>query len=349
MELTLGYLADALKVELRGDRDYRVNSVATLAQAQPSQLSFLSNSKYQTYLASCHAGVVILSPKDVDAWSGNALIAANPYLVYAKAASLLHPKPQPRVGVHAKAYVDASASLAEGVSVDVGAVIHAHAKIGAHSVIGANTVIDRGVVIGEGCWIAPNVTILHDCVLGNEVTIESGAVIGSEGFGWAKNGHEWVKVPQLGRVMIGDRVSIGANTCLDRGAIEDTVLEAGVKLDNLIQIAHNVTLGEHTAMAGSSGVAGSTKVGKRCTVAGLAGIAGHLTIADDVHVTAMTMVSHSIHEAGVYSGNISADDNASWRKNVARFKQLDAMARRLKQLEKRVAESTEDAQKPVSD
>lgn len=349
MELTLGYLADILKVELRGDRDYRVNSVATLAQAKPSQLSFLSNSKYQTYLASCHAGVVILSPKDIDAWSGNALIAPNPYLVYAKAASLLHPKPQPMVGVHAKAHVDASACLAEGVSIDVGAVVHAHAKIGAHSVIGANTVIDRGVVIGEGCWIAPNVTILHDCVLGNEVTIESGAVIGSEGFGWAKNGHEWVKVPQLGRVMIGDRVSIGANTCLDRGAIEDTVLEAGVKLDNLIQIAHNVTLGEHTAMAGSSGIAGSTKVGKRCTVAGLAGIAGHLTIADDVHVTAMTMVSHSIHEAGVYSGNISADDNANWRKNVARFKQLDAMARRLKQLEKRVAESTEDAQKPVSD
>ena len=349
MELTLGYLADTLKVELRGDRDYRVNSVATLAQAQPSQLSFLSNSKYQTYLASCHAGVVILSPKDVDAWSGNALIAPNPYLVYAKAASLLHPKPQPMLGVHAKAHVDASACLAEGVSVDVGAVVHAHAKIGAHSVIGANTVIDRGVVIGEGCWIAPNVTILHDCVLGNEVTIESGAVIGSEGFGWAKNGHEWVKVPQLGRVMIGDRVSIGANTCLDRGAIEDTVLEAGVKLDNLIQIAHNVTLGEHTAMAGSSGVAGSTKVGKRCTLAGMSGIAGHLTIADDVHVTAMTMVSHSIHEAGVYSGNISADDNANWRKNVARFKQLDAMARRLKQLEKRVAESTEDAQKPVSD
>jgi UDP-3-O-[3-hydroxymyristoyl] glucosamine N-acyltransferase len=173
--------------------------------------------------------------------------------------------------------------------------------------------------------------------------VESGSVIGSEGFGWAKDGERWVKVPQLGRVVIGNQVSIGANTCVDRGAIEDTVIESGVKLDNLIQISHNVTIGANTAMAGSSGVAGSTKVGKRCTIAGMAGVAGHLTIADDVHITAMTLVSHSLTEAGVYSGNLPVEPNAQWRKNVARFRQLDAMAKRLKQVEKRLDKQQPDA------
>lgn len=349
MALTLGLLAEYLGAELKGDANYQVESVATLAQAQPNQLSFLSNSKYQAYLASCVAGVVILSPKDVDAWQGNALIVGNPYLAYAKAAALLHPSVPPVQGIDATACIDASAVIASDVAIAAGVVIGAQVQIESGCVIGANSVIDRGVSLGQGCWIGPNVTILHDCVLGNKVVIESGTVIGSEGFGWAKDGERWVKVPQLGRVVIGDRVAIGANTCVDRGAIEDTVIESGVKLDNLIQISHNVIIGANTAMAGSSGVAGSTKVGQRCTIAGMAGVAGHLTIADDVHITAMTLVSHSIHEAGVYSGNLPVDDNAQWRKNVARFRQLDAMAKRLKQLEKRCPESTEDAQKPVSD
>lgn len=349
MALTLGLLAEYLGAELSGDANYPVESVATLAQAQPNQLSFLSNTKYQSYLASCVAGVVILSPKDAVAWQGNALIVRNPYLAYAKAAALLHPPVQAVVGVHSSACIDGSALIAVDVSIAAGVVIGKDVRIGAGCVIGANTVIDRGVVMGQNCWIGPNVTILHDCILGNEVVVESGTVIGSEGFGWAKDGECWVKVPQLGRVVIGDRVSIGANTCLDRGAIEDTVIESGVKLDNHIQISHNVVIGANTAMAGSSGVAGSTKVGQRCTIAGMAGVAGHLSIADDVHITAMTLVSHSIHESGVYSGNLPVDDNAQWRKNVARFRQLDAMAKRLKQLEKRCPELTEDAQKPVSD
>lgn len=343
MALTLGFLAQHLGAELRGDAHYQVDAVATLAQAQPHQLSFLSNSKYQSYLASCVAGVVILSPKDADAWQGNALIVRNPYLAYAKAATLLHPPIKAAVGIHPTASIDETAVIASDVSIAAGVVIGADVQIGAGCVIGANTVIERGVVLGQRCWIGPNVSILHHCVLGNQVMIESGTVIGSEGFGWAKDGECWVKVPQLGRVMIGDQVSIGANTCVDRGAIEDTVIERGVKLDNHIQISHNVTIGAHTAMAGSSGVAGSTKVGQRCTIAGMAGVAGHLTIADDVHITAMTLVSHSLTEAGVYSGNLPVEDNAQWRKNVARFRQLDAMAKRLKQVEKRLDEQQADA------
>ncbi len=343
MALTLGLLAEHLGAELRGDAHYQVDSVATLAQAQPHQLSFLSNSKYQSYLASCVAGVVILSPKDADAWQGNALIVRNPYLAYAKAASLLHPSIQVAEGIHPTANIDETAVIAADVCIAAGVVIGADVQIGAGCVIGANTVIDRGVVLGQHCWIGPNVTILHHCVLGDDVMVESGSVIGSEGFGWAKDGEHWVKVPQLGRVIIGDQVSIGANTCVDRGAIEDTVIESGVKLDNLIQISHNVTIGANTAMAGSSGVAGSTRVGQRCTIAGMAGVAGHLTIADDVHITAMTLVSHSLTEAGVYSGNLPVEPNAQWRKNVARFRQLDAMAKRLKQLERSVHEQQADA------
>lgn len=343
MSLTLGLLAEQLGAELRGDADYCVHSVATLAQAQPHQLSFLSNSKYQSHLASCVAGVVVLSPKDADAWQGNALIVRNPYLAYAKAAALLHPPIEAIVGVHASACIDASAVIAADVSIAAGVVIGADVRIGAGCVIGANSVIDQGVVLGQGCWIGPNVSILHHCLLGDEVMVESGTVIGSEGFGWAKDGERWVKVPQLGRVVIGNQVSIGANTCLDRGAIEDTVIESGVKLDNHIQISHNVTIGANTAMAGSSGVAGSTKVGQRCTIAGMVGVAGHLIIADDVHITAMTLVSRSLTEAGVYSGNLPVEGNAQWRKNIARFRQLDAMAKRLKQLEKRLDEQQQDA------
>jgi UDP-3-O-[3-hydroxymyristoyl] glucosamine N-acyltransferase len=343
MGLTLGFLAKHLGAELKGDADYCVDSVATLAQAKPHQLTFLSNAKYQSFLASSDAGVVILSPKDSVAWQGHALVVRNPYLAYAKAAALLHPMPVTLPSVHERALVADNASLAVSVTVDAGAVIQAGAVIGEGTFIGANSVIDRGVVIGNHCWIGPNVTILHDCVLGDEVMVESGTVIGSEGFGWAKDGERWVKVPQLGRVLIGDRVSIGANTCVDRGAIEDTVIEDGVKLDNLIQISHNVILGANTAMAGSSGIAGSTKVGEGCTIAGMVGVAGHLTIADDVHITAMTLVSHSLTEAGVYSGNVPVDVNAQWRKNVARFRQLDAMAKRLKRLEKRWEMQPEDA------
>lgn len=347
--LTLGFLADRLGAQLRGDGDYEVGSVSTLATAQPHQLSFLANSKYRSHLASCHAGVVILSPQDADAWSGHALIVRNPYLAYARAAALLHPQTTPVAGVDPNAYVASNVQLGDGVSIAAGAVVAERVQIGAGSIIGAGSVIAAGVVMGEHCWIGPNVTILHECVLGHHVMVESGTVIGSEGFGWARDGDAWVKVPQLGRVVIGNHVAIGANCCLDRGAIEDTLIADGVKLDNHIQISHNVSIGENTAMAGASGVAGSTKVGKRCTIAGMVGVAGHLEIGDDVHITAMTLVSHSLTAPGVYSGNLPVEENAQWRRNIARFRQIDAMAKRLKQLEKQCVIQQSDAEKRISD
>lgn len=334
--LTLTELATQIGATLRGQGDLVIKSVATLAHAQPQQLTFLANRKYASQLAETQAGVVILSAEFAEHYTGNVLIAQNPYSAYSKAAALLHPQPQPAKGIHPSAVIAEGVELGADVAIDAGVVIQADAKIAAGCCIGANTVIGQAVEIGQHTWIGPNVSILHHCVVGKEVTIESGAVIGSEGFGWAKDGERWLKVPQLGRVVIGDYVSIGANACLDRGAIEDTIIENDVKIDNLIQIAHNVRIGEHTAMAAGVGISGSTTVGKRCTLAGKVGLAGHLTIGDDVHITGMTLVTRSLTEAGVYSGNLPVEDNASWRKNVARFRQIDAMAKRLKQLEKKI-------------
>jgi UDP-3-O-[3-hydroxymyristoyl] glucosamine N-acyltransferase len=347
--LRLDELANCLGAQLRGDPAKEVERVATLASADAMSLAFLSNRKYVHQLASSNAGVVILTRADSECWHGNALIVKNPYLTYAKAAALLHPRTLLTQGIHQTAVVDSTAQLASGVVVAANVTIGARVRIGENTVIGAGCVVDDGVVIGHACCLGANVTILQDCFLGDRVVVESGTVIGSEGFGWAKDGVTWVKVPQVGRVVIGNDVSIGANVCIDRGAIEDTFIEDGVKLDNLIQIAHNVRIGAHTAMAAHTAVAGSTKVGARCTIAGKVAIAGHLSIADDVHITAMTMISHDLHKAGVYSGAIPQDDYSSWRRNAARFRQLDAMAKRLRALEKRTENAFDDAQTIIND
>ncbi len=347
--LRLDELASALGAHLRGDAAKVVDHVATLSAADVMALSFLSNRKYVHQLASSHAGIVILTEENANTWQGNSLIVKNPYLAYAKAAALLHPKSEARLGIHVSAVVDSSAQLAINVTIGANAIIGAGCVIGANAIIGAGCVLDANVWLGAESWLGANVTILHDCVVGERAVIESGTVIGSEGFGWAKDGAAWVKVPQIGRVIIGNDVSIGANVCIDRGAIEDTVIEDGVKLDNLIQIAHNVRIGAHTAIAAQTAIAGSTKIGSRCTIAGKVGIAGHLTLSDDVHVSAMTMISHDLHHAGVYSGAIPQDNYSSWRRNAARFRQLDAMAKRLRALEKREEQRFEDAQVSIND
>jgi UDP-3-O-[3-hydroxymyristoyl] glucosamine N-acyltransferase len=332
--MQLSQLADLLTLGYQGDGSVDVVKVATLAGAGGGDISFFTNKKYRSQLLSTRASVVIMTAQEAESWSGNALISANPHLSYVYVAQLLHPVVHPPAIIHPKAVIDETARLGEGISVGANAVVEANTVIGKGCVIGSGTVISHHCVLGDDCWIGPNVTILHDCIIGDRVSIESGTVIGSEGFGWAKDGQRWIKVPQLGRVVIGDDVSIGANTCIDRGAIEDTVIEQGVKMDNLIQIAHNVHIGENTAIAGSAGVAGSSRVGARCTIAGKAGISGHLTIADDVHITAMTMISSDIHQAGVYSGAVPQDSNELWRKNAARFRQLDQLAKRIRALEK---------------
>lgn len=347
--MRLADLASALQVEFRGDADYQVHAVSSLETAQAHQLTFVAGSKRVAQLASCHAGVVVLSSTLADVWPGNLLLSSNPHLTFAHAAGLLHPARCAPATIHPTAVIHPSAQLAADVSVGAYVVIGEQVSIGSGTSIGAGSVVEHSVQMGRDCRIGPNVTIMHDCLLGARVHVESGAVIGAEGFGFAKDGDAWVRVPQIGKVVIGDDVEIGANTCIDRGAIQDTVIANGVKLDNLIHVAHNVYVGEHTAMAAKVGIAGSTRIGARCTIAGKVGIAGHLNIADDVHVTAMSMISHDLPQPGVYSGAIPQDTNANWRKNAARFRQLDAMARRLRALEKQINTGEDDATDRDSD
>lgn len=332
--MQLAQIAELLALSYQGDGSVDIVNVATLARAGVGDISFFTNRKYRAQLTITAASAVILSEKEAKDWTGNALISANPHVTYAYVAQLLYPVVRPTAQIHPRAVVDDLAQLGSEVSISANVVIEANAIIGRSCVIGAGSFIGQGCVLGDDCWIGPNVTILQGCQLGHRVSVESGTVIGSEGFGWARDGVRWIKVPQVGRVIIEDDVSIGANVCIDRGAIEDTIIGQGAKLDNLIQIAHNVYIGENCALAGKVGVAGSTRIGARCTIAGMAGVSGHLNIADDVHITAMSMISSDIHQAGVYSSGTPQDTNEQWRKNAARFRQLDQLAKRLRILEK---------------
>jgi UDP-3-O-[3-hydroxymyristoyl] glucosamine N-acyltransferase len=336
MGATLAELANRCHGELRGDPDYQVERIAILETAGPHDIAFVASEKYHPLLAVTHAGVVVLGHADAGLYSGNALLSENPRLCFTRVAAMLHPPVRPPAGYHVSAVVDASANVAADVAVGPQAVIESGACVGRGAVIGAGCYIGRGAVIGDGTWLHAQVTIGADCVLGKHCIVHSGAVIGSDGFGYARNGARWEKTPQLGRVVVGDDVEIGANTTIDRGALEDTVIERGVKLDNLIQIAHNVHIGEDSAMAACVGIAGSTRIGKRCTLAGQVGVAGHIEITDDVHITAATKVTHTIREPGTYSSGSPLETYSSWLKNAVRMRQLDEMARRLKKLEQKL-------------
>lgn len=337
---TLIELAQCLGAELVGEADYKVDSVSTLAKAKPHQLSFLANMKYASQLATCEAGVVIMHADQAHYFAGNKLLLDNPYLGYARLSALFAPASSSYQGIHPTSTVAESASLAVDVVVGPGAVIGENVHLSAGVRVGANCVIGDGCVLGAQTCLAANVTLYHGIILGQRNILHSGVVIGADGFGFAKDGVEWVKIHQLGGVVIGDDVEIGAATTIDRGALDDTRIGNGVKLDNQVQIAHNVVLGDYTAIAGCTAIAGSTTVGKYCTIAGACGITGHLHLADGVHVTAMSLVTHSIHESGAYSSGTSLDDNHRWRRNAVRFKQLDQMAKRLTQLEQELQKFT---------
>lgn len=328
-------IASALGAELRGDPDMRVSGLATLQAAEPGQISFLANPSYAKYLADTRASAVLVSPAVADQVPANALVLDNPYLGYARLSHWFDPEPAARPGVHPSAVVDPDARVASTASIGPNVVIEAGADIGERVVIGAGSVIGARARIGTDSKIRPRVTLAHDVVLGQRCYVLSGAVIGSEGFGFANEKGEWHRIAQIGRVVLGDDVEVGANTTIDRGAIEDTVIGNGVKLDNLVHIAHNVHIGDHSAMAAMVGIAGSTHIGRHCVFGGQCGVAGHLEIADQVRLTGMTLVSGSIREPGVYSSGIAADTNRQWRKNAVRFRQLDALARRVKELEKK--------------
>ncbi|HET8553380.1 MAG TPA: UDP-3-O-(3-hydroxymyristoyl)glucosamine N-acyltransferase, partial [Rhodanobacteraceae bacterium] len=324
----LASLAARFDLELHGDGRGVVHGVATLASADDGQLAFLANPRYGAQLANTRAGAVVLARDQVDSCPVPALVAADPYVAYAKIAALFQHQPSATPGVHASAVVAAGAEVSPSACVGPLCVIEDGARIGDGVVLGPHCVIGRGCTVGAQSHLVARVTLVSDVTLGQRVLIHPGAVIGADGFGLAVDRDHWIKVPQLGGVRIGDDCEIGANTTIDRGALEDTVLEEDVRLDNQIQIAHNVHVGAHTAMAGCSAVAGSARIGRWCMVGGNAGILGHLEVADHVVITAKSLVTRSIHESGEYSSGVPLQDNHAWRRNAARFKHLDDMARR---------------------
>lgn len=333
-DTTLKALAERFGLELRGDPDHRVGGLATLAAAGPEDVSFLANPGYARHLADCRAGAVIIGEGLADRWSGNALVSDNPYAGWAKVADYLHPRPAASPGIHASAVVAEDAEVDPSAHVGPHVSIGARAKIGSDAVIGPGCVIEGDTVIGAGSRLVARVFLGAGCRLGQRVLIHPGVVIGADGFGLAMDAGHWIKVPQLGAVVIGDDCEIGANTTIDRGAIEDTELAEDVRLDNQVQIAHNVRIGAHTAIAGCVGVAGSTRIGRYCMIAGACGIGGHLTICDKVIVTAMSTVLDSITEPGEYGSGIPARPHARWKRILVRLGQLDDWVRRLRRLER---------------
>ena len=339
-DVALGEITQALGGELIGSAGLRVERIGPLEGATPATLSFLSNPRYASQLAGTAAGCVIVAPahRDLAVERGAAIVVDDPYLYFARLTQWWARRMRPalQAGVHPSAVVASTARLGTGVRIEALAVVEDNATVSDGAVVGARSVVGRDVFIGAGSRLAPGVTVLHGCSVGERCILHSGVVIGADGFGFASDRGTWVKIEQLGAVRIGNDVEIGANTCVDRGALEDTVIEDGVKLDNLIQIAHNVHIGAHTAMAGCVGVAGSTRIGAHCTIAGGVGISGHLTLVDHVHVTAMSLVSRSLLKPGVYSGAFPIDDNKNWEKNAATLRQLHALRERLRVLEKKL-------------
>lgn len=336
MALVLRELAAQVGAELVGDPDGLIARVATLQDAGPDAVTFLANPAYRRYLTSTKAGVVILRREDLEQCPVAALVTDNPYAAYARAAAALNPAPAVTGGIHPTAVLGANTRVDASACIGPQCAIEDEVHIGPGVYVGPGCVIGSASEIGAGTRLVANVTVCHGSVIGCNVLVHPGVVIGSDGFGIANEGGRWIKVPQLGRVRIGDQVEIGANTTIDRGAIGDTVLEEGVKLDNQIQIAHNVWIGAHTAIAGCVGIAGSARIGRHCAIGGGAGVLGHLEIADHVQVTAMSLVTRSIHESGVYSSGTPLQPNEQWRKNFAHFRRLDDMARRLRALEKKI-------------
>ncbi len=342
MTYRLEDLAHQVDARLVGDADCSIDSLSVLQDAVPGSISFLSNSKYRKYLKTTKASAVILEQKFLDECPTNALVSDNPYLLFAKVAQLIAPLSEKQAGQHASAIVAPSAQIDVSASIGPGVVIEDNVIIGAEVDIGAGCTIGKGCQIEDGSRLVANVTLCHHVTIGRRVLIHPGAVIGSDGFGLANDNGVWIKVPQLGSVCIGNDVEIGANTTIDRGAIKDTIIGDGVKLDNQIQIAHNVEVGAHTAIAACVGVAGSTKIGKQCTLAGGVGIVGHLEIADNVHFSAQTLVTRSFSEPGYFSGNLPAVPNRVWRKTIARIRHLEALTQRVRQLEKQSQSETND-------
>lgn len=349
MTYTLAEIAEKLDAKLVVPQDldvlevsqFKINSLATLTNASTGQIAFLANSKYQQQLSLTKASAVIVAPDAVDACQVSALVMDNPYMGYAILANLLDSTPKVACGIHKSSVIADDVSFGENVSIGANAVIESGVHLADNVSIGAGCFIGHGVKIGESTSLWANVTIYHQVEIGHHCLIQANTVIGSDGFGYAPvpGQYKWHKIPQLGSVIIGNHVEIGASTTIDRGALDNTEIRDGVILDNQIQIAHNVIVGENTAMAACSVIAGSTVMGKNCTIAGLVGVNGHINIADNCIFTGMAMVTKDITQAGVYSSGMPAAPNKEWNKSNARVKRLDSLTKRVKELEKLLANS----------
>jgi len=333
---SLAELAGRFGGTVLGDAAVRIRQVAPLETAGPHELSFLANRKYQKLLSTTRAAAVLLAEDSAGATDLPRIVCKNPYASYARISALINPEHRPPPGIDVNAIVDGQAKVAATAAVGPGAVIEQGARIGENAVIGANCFVGRDARIGAGTRLHANVTVYHECLIGERVILHSGVVIGADGFGMAMDEGRWLKIPQIGRVVIGDDVEVGASTTIDRGALDDTVIEDGVKLDNQIQIGHNCHIGAHTAIAGCTGIAGSTRIGKYCMLGGNAMISGHLTIADRVVISGGTLVAKSILEPGTYTAVYPMQAHDQWLKNAALVRHLHELMDRLRRLEDEV-------------
>ena len=338
MAATLTELVARFGGELVGDGARTVRQVAPLDRALSDEIGFVSQSKYLSQLADTHAGAVILPEDARDATDLPRILTPNPYLYFARVSTLLNLPPRPPVGIHPAATVAPDAEVAADACIAAGAVIGSGAVIGARTVIGANSVVGDQARVGTDCLLHANVTVYHRCEIGDRAILHSGCVIGADGFGFAPNDGRWEKIPQIGRVLIGADVEVGACTTIDRGALEDTLIEEGVKLDNLIQVAHNVVIGAHTAIAACTGIAGSTKIGRHCTIGGAAMIFGHIEIADGTRISTNTLITKSLPKAGTYTSALPFSEHDVWQKNAVHMRNLDKLVERIKQLEQRLTD-----------
>jgi UDP-3-O-[3-hydroxymyristoyl] glucosamine N-acyltransferase len=349
MPVRLGELAARFGCELRGDPAVVVECVATLQEAAPGAISFLANPRYRKHLPGTRATAVVLDAASAAGCPTNSLIADNPYATYARIAQLLYPATPVTGGRHPSAVVEPDAVVDASAWIGPQAYVGAAVRIGAGASVGPGCIVLDGAQVGPGTRLVAQVTLAWGVRVGMRCLLHPGVVIGADGFGHAPDSDGFVKIPQVGSVVIGDDVEIGANTTIDRGAIGDTVVENGVKIDNQVQVGHNCRIGEHTVISGCVGISGSVTIGKRCMIGGMVGVVGHLQIADDVYLTGKTMVSHSITKAGLYSGQLPFDEARRFRRNSARFQQLDELARRVRALERGQQADAPDADEGKQD
>ncbi|ENY72525.1 UDP-3-O-(3-hydroxymyristoyl)glucosamine N-acyltransferase [Aeromonas diversa] len=338
MAFTLAQLAQRLGAQVHGNADLEIRKVATLEKAGEGEISFLSNKKYRQYLEQTKAAAVLITEADLPFCPTNALVLKDPYVGFARVAQLLDTTPQPATDIHPSAVIAADAQLGERVSIGANAVIESGVVLGDDVRIGPGCFVGKNTKLGDRSRLWANVTLYHNVTMGSDCLVQSGTVIGADGFGYANERGEWIKIPQLGGVTIGNRVEIGACTTIDRGALEDTRIADNVIIDNQCQIAHNVEIGYGTAVAGSTVMAGSLKVGKYCIIGGASVFNGHMEICDQATVTGMAMVMRPITEPGVYSSGIPLQTNKEWRKTAARVMRIEEMHKRLSKLEKKLSD-----------